>query len=252
MNGLMLHCGSKAVDRTYLAAMPLPAALGPRHVVRPYIEDVEIVTQAMATCGLEVVDEAYGVTHDGGRMFGVMEVKPLEGEFLGKDYGLMVGLRGSYDQSITRGLAIGSRVFVCDNLAFGGTVEVRTKQTLNIGERIPRLLIDAVRQIPVMAAHQQRRFDAYRLRNMTPRQGDAMVVELLRKGVISTTQVERVVKEWDEPSHEEHAEDGYTVWRMHNAVTEAVKPKDADRFAIPAIWDRTTKMTSFFDEVVGL
>jgi hypothetical protein len=39
---------------------------------------------------------------------------------------------------------------------------------------------------------------------------------------------------------------------MHNAVTEALKPANADRFAIPALWERTTKMTSFFDEVVGL
>jgi hypothetical protein len=103
-----------------------------------------------------------------------------------------------------------------------------------------------------MAEHQHARFAAYRNTALTPRQGDAMVIELLRKGVVNTSQIGRVIAEWDEPSHPEHAEHGHTIWRMHNAVTEAIKPANRDRLAIPAIWERTTKMTSFFDECVGL
>nr|MBS0019438.1 hypothetical protein [Gammaproteobacteria bacterium] len=49
----------------------------------------------------------------------------------------MVGLRGSYDQTLPRGLAVGSRVFVCDNLAFSGEVTIKTKQTTFIGQRLP-------------------------------------------------------------------------------------------------------------------
>jgi hypothetical protein len=39
---------------------------------------------------------------------------------------------------------------------------------------------------------------------------------------------------------------------MFNSVTEALKSPDPDRFAVPAIWAKTTRMTSFLDEVVGL
>ena len=252
MPGLMLHCGANAISRNDLAALPLPKALGPRHVVRPYIEDIEIVEDALADYGLAVNDEAFGVTRDGGRFFGVLECAPIEGEFLGKDYGLTVGLRGSYDQSIARGLAIGSRVFVCDNLSFSGEVSILTRQTTNISSRIPTLLRDAVSKLPRLAEHQQLRFDAYRNTAMTPRQGDAMIIELVRKGVVMPSQTGRVIGEWDNPSHAEHAEQGHSIWRMHNAVTEALKPTNADRFAIPALWERTTKMTRFFDECVGL
>jgi hypothetical protein len=248
----MLHCGAAAISRNDLAAMPLPAPRGPRHVIRPYVEDVELVEHALADYGLAVNDEAFGVTHDGGRFFGVLECSPIEGEYLGKDYGLLVGLRGSYDQSIARGLAVGSRVFVCDNLAFSGEVSILTRQTTRIGDRLPSMLRDAVARIPAMAEHQQVRFEAYRNTALTPRQGDAMVIELLRKGVVNTSQIGRVIAEWDEPSHPEHAEQGHSIWRMHNAVTEAIKPANRDRLAIPATWERTTKMTRFFDEVVGL
>jgi hypothetical protein len=248
----MLHCGSHAIDRNALAALPLPEARGPRHVIRPYIDDVELIEGALATYGLAVNDEAFGITHDGGRFFGVLECAPIEGEFIGKDYGLTVGLRGSWDQSIARGLAVGSRVFVCDNLAFSGEITILTRQTTFIGNRLPGMLRDAVARIPAMAEHQHARFDAYRNTALTPRQGDAMVIELLRKGVVNTSQIGRVIAEWDEPSHPEHAEQGHTIWRMHNAVTEAIKPANRERLAIPAIWERTTKMTSFFDECVGL
>jgi hypothetical protein len=248
----MLHCGAAAISRNDLAAMPLPEARGPRHVIRPYIDDVELVEHALADYGLAVNDEAFGITHDGGRFFGVLECSPIEGEYLGKDYGLLVGLRGSYDQSIARGLAVGSRVFVCDNLAFSGEVSILTRQTTRIGDRLPSMLRDAVARIPAMAEHQQVRFEAYRNTALTPRQGDAMVIELLRQGVVNTSQIGRVIAEWDEPSHPEHAEQGHSIWRMHNAVTEAIKPANRDRLAIPATWERTTKMTRFFDEVVGL
>jgi hypothetical protein len=248
----MLHCGANSIDRNALAALPLPPAMGPRHVVRPYIDDLEIVEHALADYGLAVNDEAFGITKDGGRFFGVLECAPIEGEYISKDYGLMVGLRGSYDQSIARGLAIGSRVFVCDNLAFSGEVNILTRQTTNIADRIPALLRNAVAQLPQLAEHQQARFEAYRNTAMTPRQGDAMLVELMRKEVLTSNSIKRAVAEWDEPSHPEHAEQGHSIWRMHNAVTEALKPANADRFAIPALWERTTKMTKFFDEVVGL
>jgi len=252
MPGLMLHCGANAISRNDLAALPLPKALGPRHVIRPYIEDLEIVEDALADYGLAVNDEAFGVTNNGGRFFGVLECAPIEGEYLAKDYGLMVGLRGSYDQSIARGLAIGSRVFVCDNLAFSGEVNILTRQTTNISSRIPALLRDAVAKLPQLAEHQQARFGAYRDTALTPRQGDAMLIELMRKEVLTSNSIKRAVAEWDAPSHAEHAEQGHSIWRMHNAVTEALKPANADRFAIPALWERTTKMTRFFDEVVGL
>jgi hypothetical protein len=252
MSSLMLHCGAASITRNALAALPIPEALGPRHVVRPFTDDIDLVEHQLNDYGLCVYDQAFGVTHDGNRFFGVLEVAPLEGEYISKDYGLMVGLRGSYDQSMSRGLAVGSRVFVCDNMAFSGEVSILTRQTTHIADRLPKLMRDAVARIPQLAEHQHKRFDAFKMKAMTPRQGDAMIVELCRRDIINPSIVGRVIKEWDTPSHEEHAEDGYTVWRMHNAVTESLKPSNPGRFAIPAIWERTTKMTNFFDEVVGL
>lgn len=251
---LMLHAGANAIDRSALAALPIPAPLGPRHVVRPFIDDVEVITDLMRANGLRIKEEAFGITgtqDDPKRFFGVLECV-LEGEHLTADeYALAIGIRGSYDQTLPRGVAVGSRVFVCDNLAFSGEINLSTRQTTHIGKRIPEMLARAVGDIPRLAQHQAQRFDGYRNTEIKPRWGDAALIELFRRDVLNTNTLARAVKEWDEPSHPEHIADGRTVWTLHNAVTEAIKPTEGRANVLPA-WEKTRKMTQFLDEVCGV
>ena len=175
----------------------------------------------------------------------------------------MIGLRGSHDQSLPRRLAAGSRVFVCDNLSFSGEAVIQTKQTLRIADRLPGLMpvrrcavLNAVKTLPGMFEVQDARFTAYKETTMKPRWGDAAIVELVRRSVINPSHVGQVMKAWDEPSYEEHAEAGFTLWRLHNAVTAALKsPTDEEgrptRPMVLPTWQRTTGMTTFFDEVAG-
>jgi len=212
------------------------------------------VQDALSTVGLSVVDEQYGALKDGARFFGLMEVRPAYGD--DRDYGLVVGLRGSHDQSFPRGLVAGSRVFVCDNLCFSGEIRVTTRQTTHIERRLPGLILSAVQNLQGVFEVQDARFKEYRRTELKPRWGDAAITELVRRQVINPTQVGRVIQEWDEPSHEEHAEDGHSVWRLHNAVTEAVKAPVDDRGMplranAPMAMERTIGLTQFLDEVVG-
>jgi hypothetical protein len=251
MNGLILHAGAQAIDRFALGQLPQPKPLGPRHNPLPFAEDVRLVTEELAQHGLVSTDEAFGVTYtkdgDPARFFGVLELASER-----TDHSLVVGLRGSYDQSISRGLAVGSRVFVCDNLAFSGEVTYQTKQTTHIADRLPRMIAEAALKVPALAELQNVRFDKYRLAEIKPRWGDAALVELVRREVLNSQTFLRAVQEWDQPSHEEHAEDGFTAWRLHNAVTEAIKARDPERPNVLPVWDRTIKLTRFLDEVVGL
>lgn len=253
MQGLMLHCGADRVTRHQLADLPVPAPRGNRHVTRPFIEDVELVRDQFTREGIVIEDEGYGVKRDKAtgepaQFFGIMTIA-IQGFRGDGSYGLMVGLRGSYDQTLTRALAVGSQVFVCDNLAFSGEIEIKTRQTLNIARRIPAMMADAVARIPRMAEHQQARFEAYRNTDIKPRWGDALLIELVRQGALMPSQLGRAIAEWDAPSHDEHAEQGHTLWRLHNAVTEAIKPANPERAAVPVSWDRTRTMTDILDHV---
>lgn len=256
MKGLMLHCGADSMTRHQLAELPVPAPRGSRHVTRPFIDDVELVRERFVHEGVIVEEEGYGVkfdkaTHDPLQFFGILSVT-IPGVGGDGSYGLMVGLRGSYDQTLTRAMAVGSRVFVCDNLAFSGEIEIKTRQTLNIARRIPALVSDAVARVPDLAVSQQARFDAYRNYQLKPRWGDALLIELVRQGALVPSQLGRALAEWDNPTHPEHAAQDHSVWRLHNAVTEAIKPTNPERAAVPATWERTRIMTDVLDRIVKI
>lgn len=82
--------------------------------------------------------------------------------------------------------------------------------------------------------------------------GDHYLMELVRNGALTPSVLGTALREWDQPRHEEHAEQGYSVWRLHNAVTEAIKPTPSRQDALGATWQRTRKLTSFLDEKIGL
>jgi hypothetical protein len=249
---LLLHCGAAHVTHDELAHLPVPDARGSRHAVRPFVDDVDIVLDQFQNIGARVEDTAYGVlTRDGmpARFFGLIELQ-LPNVAGSDDFGLMVGLRGIYDQTLPRGLAVGSRVFVCDNLAFSGEVTIKTKQTTYIGQRLPRLIAQAVDRIPALALAQSAKFDAYRNTTIGQRAGDAMLIEMVRRGAMAPSQLGVAITEWDTPSHQGHADLGWSVWRLHNAITQAIKPANPERAAVPMTWQRTQVMTRYLDETL--
>ena len=113
-SNLILHCGARAIDRTTLANIPCPQATETWHPI-PHIRLVEEVQRSLAASNMRIVNESYGVTEDNGRMFGLLEIANCQEM---TDYAYVIGVRGSLNKSLSRGLAVGSSVFVCDNLAF--------------------------------------------------------------------------------------------------------------------------------------
>lgn len=258
---LILHCGAKALNRDQLSVLPLPAARGARHVVRPFVDDVNLIERFLGEQGFNIVSEGFGTKTDAkgfpSQFFGAMEIKPkaLTGQYIAageKDFALTVGVRGSYDSSLPRSICLGARVLVCDNLAFSGEVDVYAKQTTNIASRIENLLAEAVSKVPALADIQTDRFEAYRNYSLTKGKGDAILVECVRMGILNPSDIGKAIREWDSPSHPEHAEQGFTVWRLYNALTCSIKPANQERAHVLSAWQRTVPLTKYLDEGIGL
>ncbi len=241
-------------DRQHLAEYDTPPALGRFHRPVPFLEYCDEVEHQLDRVGLRVVSEEHIIGHEGQRHFGIMEVAPaLEGELItAKEWSLFLGLRGSHDQSVQRGLALGRRVLVCSNLCFNGDIAtLHTKQTTNIWERLPRMIYNAVAQVPELAHIEEQRVEALQAFTMKPRWGDAALVEIHRRGGLSSAQLGRAIREWDQPSHEEFSEAGHTAWRLEQAVTEAAKPANVENHNLFTVQNRTRIASDFINEVVG-
>ena len=245
----------KPMNLNQLRMVPTPPPRGRFHRPYGFGEYVDDVNIALNRAGMAVLEQEFAVTKDNGAMFGLMEIgaKPLEGELITSDeWRLMLGLRGSHNQRIGRGLVLGNQVTVCSNLMFTGNVaNFSTRQTTHIHERLPTLIYDAVQQIPQMAERQERVFDAYQNRELKPRAGDAALVEIYRRDGMNPSQLGRAIKEWHEPSHDEHAANGWNAWRLMNSVTESLKPTST-HVNNDAIAQRSQVTSKFLDEVCGI
>ena len=243
--------------RTQLGELATPEALGRYHRPVAFGDFADLVSNRLVQHGFQITSEEYAVSHDDNRLFGLMQIEPepgaLEGEYISADdWRLQVGLRGSHDQSIPRGITLGSRVLVCSNLCFHGDLGVfKTRQTTNVWNRLPAMVDEAAARLPVAVARHAKRFDGYRTTALRPRHGDAALVELHRRNALTSGQLSRAISEWDSPSHEEHKEDGHTVWRLFNAATEALKPSGT-RINHDTLRQRSEAVSGFLDEVVGL
>ena len=256
MSNLMYNSKNDTlITRPQMADLPLPQAMGRFHQPYSFSEYVEQVHEALDIEGLMAGTEEYAIQKDGQRMFGLMTIEPkaLEGELItANDWNLTMGIRGSHDQRIPRGITLGSQVIVCSNLCFGGNIGTfNTKQTTNIRYRIPSLIRNAVAQIPELAHNLEAQYDTYRNFEMKPRWGDAALVEIHRRGGLAAPQLARAIAEWDRPSHEEHAENGYSAWRLMNACTEALKPT-GNQGNMNLVQDRSQKVTAFINEIAGI
>lgn len=246
----------KPVSRSELALVETPAALGRFHKPLSYIDYIDRVTNELHSNGIIIANEEFAITKDGGRMFGLMEIVADRNKrgalIVDDDWKLTVGVRGSHDQSIPRGLTLGSQVMVCSNLCFHGSIgTIQTKQTLNLLERLPGMLREAISKIPELAYNQSNTFGTYRNFEIKPRHGDAALVEIFRRGGFSAAQLARAINEWDTPAFSEHNKYGSSAWKLFNAATQALKPT-GENVNMEIIRDRSETISNFINEVVGI
>jgi len=216
---LMLHSGAEAVVYDDLRQLVIPEATA-SHVPIPHHSVVDMVKYSLGFFGHEVVDEAYGVTPDGARFFGVLSLKSEYG-----DYTDTVGLRNSHDKRFPIGISFGSRVFVCDNLAFCGDHVIRRKHTPNAKRDLPGLVAEVVEPLRDKRVAQARMFDAYRQTALTQAQADMLIMQLYRRGVINVTRIAEVLEAYEKPPHDWGTP---SAWRLFNATTFALTGKVAE------------------------
>lgn len=213
---LFLHCGANHVERDELALVPTPDRTR-SWVPIPHERMLGTVLDTLERTGLEVVTEAHGLTRDGQRYFGLLQVNHGD-----DDFGLVVGLRNSHDKSFPAALAVGASVFVCDNLSFSGEVKLARKHTVFIERDLPQIVDAAVGGMMDLRLSQERRFLAYKMNELGDNQAHDLVIQALDARVLPVTKIPEVLQEWRAPRHPEFAI-GKTAWRLFNAFTEALK-----------------------------
>lgn len=243
---LVIHAGGYAATLDQIANVITPAPTDTHYPIS-HIGLYESVRHRMIEAGYEIRSESYAL-HDRNGVAGANFFALLELESLRDDYSLVVGLRNSHTYQYAAGLVMGSRVFVCDNLAFSGEIRLARKHTRNIVRDLPAVVAAGVGRLNDLRMTQAERFDLYRRRELTVAEYDHAIVEMLRARAMPSSDIPRILAEIDKPSHVEHLnEDGKpTVWTLYNAFTETAK--GGNLFTLPK---RTHALHAVCDGVVS-
>jgi hypothetical protein len=243
MVNLVLHCGARQVERPAIETALTPAA-SDTWVPVPHDRLLEQVESTLAASGFAVMNEAHALWSNGLRYFGLLEITNGQAQ---DDYGLVIGLRNSHDKSFPAAIALGSAVFVCDNLAFSAEVTIARRHTRFIERDLPRVVHTAVGRLADMRGQQDERISAYKETELSDPAAHDLVIRAVDAQVLPVTQVPAVLDEWRTPSHEEFAVDGKTVWRFHNAMTHVWKGRN-----LSALPRRSQALHGLLDSICSL
>lgn len=238
---LMLHCGASLVDRSEIGQVEMPEATK-SYTPIPHNVIVELAQKQLSEIGFDFGVEAHAMTNNGNRYFGLVQL--LDGsEKEDDDYATVMGLRNSHDKSFPGAAAFGDSPFVCENLCFSGEVKFSRRHTTHIMRDLPDLIALAINQTRLMKDNCAARYAHYKASKLTKMRADHTIIEMVRNGALNTTRVGRIVKEWDNPSHDFG---GRTAWRLLNAATQALKGTKLHDMP-----PRTIRLQGLLDKVTG-
>ena len=145
---------------------------------------------------------------------------------------LAVGLRNSWDQSFPLGFCAGSRVFLCDNLAFRADLLVARKHTRFGQDRFREAIAQAVGSLGQFQQVEGERIRRFQELTLSDERAESLILRSFERGFVSHRALPAVIQEWRQPSHDYGSEP--SVWRLLNAWTGVLGPvakRNPQRFA---------------------
>lgn len=208
---LVTHCGAVQVSRQQLDVIDPPPATDTWFPLKHSFV-LETVQQALGQAGFEVRHTKLAVTRNGSRFFGTLDLAAS----LGTGVHLAVGIRNSVDKSLPIGFCAGSKVFVCDNLAFRSEVVIARKHTKFGADRFAEALTKAVGSLQQFRDVETERIKKMQFRSLNDDAAALYCMQAFDREIVSHTLLRRIWQQWQAPTMDWGEK---TVWRLLNAFT---------------------------------
>lgn len=213
---MILHCGATVVSIEELQTVKTPKPTESWFPL-PHHELLSSVETQLRQTGFSIEAHTHSLAREGDRYFGLLQVSlPSRCR---DDFKWVVALRNSHDKTFPAGLCAGSRVMVCDNLAFSGEVTLSRKHTRFAARDLPNLTAQAIGRLSSSLIEMDERVDRYIERKITDLEAHDALIRCLDSGAVSVTQIPKVLEEWRNPQHDVFEE--RNAWSLFNAVTES-------------------------------
>ena len=216
----MTHCGGRIVDFNEVASVPLPKqtntyipvpyenlVLNTRKIADRLLNEYSFVKDQFALSGGENKDQ---------RMFAVLQYEANNSEM-----GYAIGIRSSYDKSMSNGFCAGAQIFVCDNLMFRGEVTYMRKHTKNVWNDIEEKTMTTLYRGMDNFQNLSKDSEQMKERDVSNDIAGSFLGRLFINGDMTPRQLQKAKQQWFKPIHEEFEPN--TLWSLYNACTESLK-----------------------------
>lgn len=191
------------------------------HIPIPHSDLLHLMDQELYSQGIEIVADEHVLDQNGDRYFGMFALKSLDDLTH-----CFVGVINAHDKSIAAKIIIGERVFICSNKTYFGQIKLSNKHTMNISNRLPRLVEDGVSRALKIASVQQERVNKYRSTRITNDKAENLIIDLWRQNAIPSAAISKIVAQFENPKFPEvFLKDGHTLFTLQNATTEIIREK---------------------------
>lgn len=225
----MLSLNKSYISSNAIDNMPIPAATA-SYMPVPHRNLMHMVTSAFTSQGFDVDRPQHQIHRKKPRFASTFSVSGggLPGD---KAFDWMVGVLNSYDQSRSVSILFGARVFVCSNGMIICERQLKTRHTINVWDRIPSLVGQAVLAFGDTIIKAQRRNDRLREVKVDDRRAiDSFALDVCRLGLLPETKAVAYANEIHNPSFD-YGTHETTLWNIHNAYTHTAKGMEPGDFA---------------------
>jgi len=177
---------------------------------------VDLIEEGLERNKWNVAKRSYALGKEGnGQLFGAYDLVASGNA----GHTLCLGFRNSTDKSLQAGLACGSRVFVCDNLAFSSDIVIQTKHRAHVQENLPNLIDKGLEKFLIDGAEQEKEFAFWKQFRIDVASASNLICQAAEEKVIHSERLIIPVRaEFIKPRFNEF-NDGGTAWSLYNAFT---------------------------------
>jgi len=212
---LIAHRGAVKIDRATLATIEPPPATPTWKPIK-HATLIDTLHEELTARDLKVTREEYAVQRHNALLFGVLDLDwGVTGEFTAA-----MGLRTSNDKTMPLQIAVGKRVFVCDNLAFSGDLIALTRRHTS-GLDLRRALVDGLDRYQQNSRRLDEAIARWKDTSVSVEKAKGCIYDIFQQKIVPVRLFHPIISTYTQAIHEKP--ENQHVWTLHNAFTAHIK-----------------------------
>ena len=207
-------------------------AQGPRHVPVPHYEAINFFKERLQDHKIEIVSERCVLSPDTMKCMFIADVRPngkVEDGFI-----FSVGFINNNDRTKAFTGIAGTRVFINNAQMYVSDNSFKTRHTTTIREMLMERSAHIINWFNEYYMNQNEIIETMKNTKITDVEVGKLVMNYIRaKYIISSTNIKRIVDEWDNPRYDDFKP--RTLWSLQNTCSEVFKKIKSPLFKLEAM-----------------